>query len=106
MSGLHRGCEAYRPGRPGSNEVSTIRVSGWDNLIPPADEGGTDRLTQKRRGFAIPRRLASSYLRQFQDTRFSSRRKRSKYESKVTKPVVPWKKALPPVSCDTRFNEL
>src|SRR5437764_14997222 len=38
--------------------------------------------------------------------RFNSCRNRLKYESNVTKPVVPWKKALPCVSSDTRFNEL
>ena len=37
---------------------------------------------------------------------FSVRRSLSKYESKVTNPVMPWKYASPPVSFDTRLSEL
>jgi len=35
-----------RRARSSAFEVSTIRVSGWDNVIPPAYAGGTDSLMQ------------------------------------------------------------
>jgi hypothetical protein len=37
---------------------------------------------------------------------FNVSRKRAKYELNVTNPLVPWKNARPPVSSETRFNEL
>ena len=37
---------------------------------------------------------------------FNVSRNREKYESNVTKPVVPWKNARPPVSWLTRLSEL
>ena|SRR6185503_17992970 len=38
--------------------------------------------------------------------RFNSARNRSKYESKVTNPLVPWKKARPRVARAMRLSEL
>ena len=48
--------------------------------------------------------LVNQYARAY--CSLSAWRNRSKYESKVTKPEVPWKNALPPVSLARRFKEL
>ena len=67
------------------------------------------RQKRRRRSFlrgAFSARLALFSYEAVAYCRLSSARSRLKYESNVTKPVVPWKKARPPVSCDTRFKEL
>ena len=42
----------------------------------------------------------------FVDCSLSVSLKRLKWESKVTNPFIPWKKAFPPVSFARRINEL
>ncbi len=46
-------CAAFSSGGPFGGGGSTIGVSGWNELIPPAYEGGTDRVFMGRIGLDI-----------------------------------------------------